>query len=146
MHARSILTKSMRTYERRNGLTDLSNSPAERCYLFGPFELLPAQHLLLKGEETLRIGKRAFAILAALVERAGNLVTKKELMAIAWPRRVVEDGNLKVTVASLRRALGESLPGDRYVENVPGQGYRFIAPVMCTEARSVARRARGLRA
>lgn len=146
MHARSILTKSMRTYERRNGLTDLSNSPAERCYLFGPFALLPAQHVLLKGEETLRIGKRAFAILAALVERAGNLVTKKELMAIAWPRRVVEDGNLKVTVASLRRALGESRPGDRYLENVPGQGYRFIAPVMCTEALSMARRARGLRA
>lgn len=128
------------------GVTELSNSPAERRYLFGPFQLLPVQQLLLNGSETVRIGKRSIAILTALIERAGELVTKKELLAIAWPRRVVEDGNLKVAVASLRRALGESRTGDRYVENVPGRGYRFVAPVTCREARNATGRAPGLAA
>ena len=128
--------------DRSTGVTELSNSPAERRYLFGPFQLLPAQQLLLNGGETVRIGKRSFAILTALVERAGELVTKKELLAIAWPRRVVEDGNLKVAVASLRRALGERRPGERYVENVPGRGYRFVAPVTSREAPDANDRAR----
>jgi len=116
----------------------MSLSSAERCYLFGPFQLLPAQQLLLNGDTPVRIGKRAFAILTALVERAGQLVTKQELLESAWPRRVVEESNLKVTVASLRRALGERRPGESYLANVSGRGYRFIAPVVCTEARSLA--------
>ena len=121
-------------------MTKLSSSSAERRYLFGPFQLLAAQKILLNGDETVRLGNRAMAILTALVERAGELVTKKELLAIAWPRRVVEDGNLKVTVASLRRALGEGRPGDRYLENVPGRGYRFIAPVTYREVPGAAGR------
>jgi predicted ATPase/DNA-binding winged helix-turn-helix (wHTH) protein len=128
---------------RCNGVDERSNSSAERIYLFGPFRLVPAQQLLLKGEKNIRIGSRAFAILTALVERAGDLVTKHELMEIAWPRTVVENSNLKVTVASLRRVLGESAPGDRYLTNEPGRGYRFIAPVLCADASGAAARVQG---
>ena len=72
------------TYGRSTGVTELSNSPAERRYLFGPFQLLPAQQLLLNGGETVRIGKRSCAILTALIERAGELVTKQELLDEVW--------------------------------------------------------------
>src|SRR5262249_34583279 len=56
-------------------------------------------------------------------------VTKRELMARAWPNIVVEEGNLKVHVAALRKALGEGQPGARYVATISGRGYRFVASV-----------------
>ncbi len=115
----------------RNG--DRPTTSTERVYLFGPFRLLPAKQLLLEGETPVRIGGRAFDVLTALVEQAGSVVTKNELIARAWPRVVVEESNLKVTVAALRRALGEERPGHRYLATVPGQGYRFVAPVQCTD-------------
>jgi len=108
--------------------------PANVAYTFGPFCLLPARQLLLEGETQVRVGSRALEILCALVECAGNVVTKRELISRAWPRSVVEESNLKVTIAALRRALGEGRPGHRYIVNVPSQGYRFVAPVQCIDA------------
>ena len=106
-----------------------STASAERAFSFGPFRFLPAQQLLLEGEEPVRLGSRALEILAALVERAGELVSKRELMARAWPNIVVEEGNLKVHVAALRRALDKGRSGGRYIATVSGRGYRFVAPV-----------------
>src|SRR5690348_1977181 len=100
---------------------------------FGPFRLLAAQRLLLEGENPVRLGSRAFDILAALVERAGEVVDKKELIARAWPQTFVEDANLKIQISALRRALGDGQGGHRYVVTVPGRGYNFVAPVMREE-------------
>ncbi|QET04278.1 transcriptional regulator [Cupriavidus pauculus] len=99
---------------------------------FGRFRLIPGRQLLLDGETPVRIGGRALEILAALVERPGDLVSKAELMARAWPNTVVEDSNLKVHMAALRRALGDGQPGQRYIATVIGRGYRFVAPVSST--------------
>jgi predicted ATPase/DNA-binding winged helix-turn-helix (wHTH) protein len=96
---------------------------------FGPFRLLTAQRLLLEGDKPVRLGSRAFDILAALVDRAGEVVTKEQLMARAWPQTFVEDANLKIQVSALRRALGDGQGGNRYVITVPGRGYNFVAPV-----------------
>src|ERR1700730_7745130 len=96
---------------------------------FGPFRLLAAQRLLLEGEKPVRLGSRAFDILAALVERAGEVVGKAELMARAWPETFVEEANLKIQVSALRRALGDGQNGHRYVVTVPGRGYNFVAPL-----------------
>ena len=71
---------------------------------FEPFRLLPAQRLLLEGDTPVRLGSRAFDVLAALVERAGEVVGKEELIARAWPQTFVEDANLKIQVSALRRA------------------------------------------
>lgn len=117
-----------------NSLIAFSPAQVEPVYLFGPFRLLPARQLLLEGDVPVRVGSRALEILVALVERAGSVVTKQDLIARAWPRTVVEESNLKVTVAALRRSLGEGRPGHRYLANVPGQGYRFVAPVQCGDA------------
>jgi DNA-binding winged helix-turn-helix (wHTH) protein len=97
---------------------------------FGPFHVLPYHRLLLEGDRPLPIGSRALDILVALVERAGDLVSKGELMARAWPDTFVEEGNLKVQVASLRRALRDGEDGNRYIYTVAGRGYWFVAPVV----------------
>src|SRR3954453_4832069 len=96
---------------------------------FGPFRLLPTQRLLLEGDSLVRLGSRAFDVLAALVERAGEVVGKEELIARAWPQTLVEEANLKMQVSALRRALGDGQGDNRYVITVPGRGYNFVAPV-----------------
>jgi predicted ATPase/DNA-binding winged helix-turn-helix (wHTH) protein len=106
----------------------------DRAIAFGPFQLLPEQHLLLEGEKPIRLGSRALDILIALAERAGDMITKDELVAKVWPDTFVEEGNLRVHVATLRKALGDGLGGKRYVATIPGRGYRFIAPTAATEA------------
>jgi predicted ATPase/DNA-binding winged helix-turn-helix (wHTH) protein len=110
-----------------------STSSVRQAISFGPFRLLPAQQLLLEGENPVRLGSRAMEILIALVERAGELVSKNELMARVWPNTVVEENNLKVHIAALRRTLGDGQPGRRYVATVPGRGYRFVAQVDLAE-------------
>ena len=105
------------------------DSRAERSISFGSFQLFPAQRLLLDGGQPLRLGGRALDILITLVERAGELVSKNELMARAWPNTVVVEDNLTVHVAALRRALGDGSGGSRYIITIPGRGYCFVAPV-----------------
>jgi DNA-binding winged helix-turn-helix (wHTH) protein len=96
---------------------------------FGPFRLLAVRRLLLEGNQPVRLGSRAFDILATLVERAGEVVGKEELIARAWPKTYVEEANLKIQVSALRRALGDGQGGHRYIATIPGRGYNFVAPV-----------------
>src|SRR6476646_2251999 len=96
---------------------------------FGPFRLYPAQRLLKKGEDTVRLGARAFDILLALVERAGEVVARKELIAKVWPNVIVEETSLRVHLVSLRKALDGEQSGEHYIINVKGRGYCFSAPV-----------------
>src|ERR1700750_473248 len=95
----------------------------------GPYRLVAAQRLLLEGDQPVRLGSRAFDILTALVERAGEVVTKEELIARAWPATFVDETNLKIQVSALRRALGDGQGDHRYVVNVAGRGYNFVAPI-----------------
>lgn len=101
---------------------------------FGRFRLMPAQRTLLEGGRPVRLGSRALDILVALAQRAGEVVTKKELLACAWPDTFVEEVNLRVNVATLRRILSQERAGDRYIVSVSGRGYCFVAPVTRLEA------------
>lgn len=103
---------------------------AESAILFGPFRLLPKQRLLLEGDKPVRVGSRALDILITLVERAGELVDKNELVARVWRNTFVEEGNLKFQISALRRTLGD---GNRYLVNVPGRGYSFVAPLVIAD-------------
>jgi DNA-binding winged helix-turn-helix (wHTH) protein len=96
---------------------------------FGPFRLDRQQRVIFRAHAPLRLGSRAREILLILVERAGEVVKKSELMARVWPDTIVEEGTLRVHIAALRKALGDGQSGVRYVENVTGHGYRFIAPL-----------------
>jgi predicted ATPase/DNA-binding winged helix-turn-helix (wHTH) protein len=113
----------------KTGVTPAPTPLDGHAISFGPFRLLAAQRLLLEGDKPVRLGSRAFDILAALVDRAGEVVTKEQLMARAWPQTFVEDANLKIQVSALRRALGDGQGGHRYIATVSGRGYNFVAPV-----------------
>jgi predicted ATPase/DNA-binding winged helix-turn-helix (wHTH) protein len=97
---------------------------------FGPYVFHLRQRLILDGDRPLRMGGRALDILRVLVERAGHVVSKDELIACVWPTSVVEDINLRVHIAALRRALGDGQNGQRYIVNIPLRGYCFMAPVL----------------
>jgi predicted ATPase/DNA-binding winged helix-turn-helix (wHTH) protein len=89
--------------------------------------------LLLEADIPVHIGARALDLLVALVERAGEVVTKDELFARVWPTLTVDEGNLRTQVALVRKALRDGQGGARYLMNVPGRGYRFVAPVSITK-------------
>ncbi|WP_296001713.1 winged helix-turn-helix domain-containing protein [Rugamonas sp.] len=107
-------------------------------YRFGPYLLMPAQRCLLNAGGAVRLSKRAFDLLTALVERAGSVVSHGNLIARAWPTTVVEEVNLRVHISALRGVLRAGGASQRYIDNVPGQGYCFVAPVAVLEAPPVA--------
>ncbi|MEG1326782.1 MAG: winged helix-turn-helix domain-containing protein, partial [Janthinobacterium sp.] len=102
------------------------------AFVFGPFRLLPLERLLFDGERALRLGSRAMDLLLALLERAGEIVDKNELLAIVWPNAVVDDATLRVHLAALRKVLGDGRDGQRYITTIPGRGYGFLAPLSYT--------------
>jgi DNA-binding winged helix-turn-helix (wHTH) protein len=102
-------------------------SPDPIC--FGPFRLSITERVLEKEGVPVRLSSRAFDILIALVERPGEVVTKKDLFARVWPDLVVDESNLRYHVSALRKALGERQSGTCYVTSVSGRGYCFVAPI-----------------
>ena len=108
-------------------IRDITSSRVDNAFVFGPFKLSVAERLLKRGEETFPIGGRALDLLTVLVERAGEVISQKELIARAWPDVVVENANLRVHIASLRKVLRDGLDGARYISNVAGRGYCFVA-------------------
>lgn len=95
----------------------------QTTYRFGPVEVRPWQRALLVDGAVVPISGRAFDLLVALIERAGQLVSKDELLDAVWGRVVVEEGNLHVHVSALRKVLGADT-----ITTVPGRGYRFTPP------------------
>src|SRR5512143_4155469 len=87
---------------------------------FGGFELQPGERRLLQDGQPMAVGPRAFNLLVALVEHAGQLLSKDELLDIVWPNLVVEENNLQVQVSTLRKILGA-----QSIATIPGHGYRF---------------------
>jgi predicted ATPase/DNA-binding winged helix-turn-helix (wHTH) protein len=93
-------------------------------YCFGRFQLQPDKRRLLKEGATVSLRPRAFDLLAVLVERAGHLVTKDELLDQVWPKMVVEEAALHVQVSALRKILGADA-----ITTVSGRGYQFTLSV-----------------
>src|SRR5260221_5977975 len=94
------------------------------AYIFGKFRLTPAYRELLKEDGEVLIRSRPFDLLLALVERRERIVSKDELFQLIWPGRIVEEGNLTVHIATLRKILGAEA-----IATISGQGYRFVAEV-----------------
>ena len=102
-------------------------------YAFGPFRLDAQASMLYRGAEPVALGRRAVVLLRVLLERPGALVSKEALIAAAWPGLAIEDSNLTVQIAALRRALGAEPGGERWIETLPRRGYRFVGPVVTRE-------------
>lgn len=93
------------------------------CVRFGPFEFYPSSGVLFKHNNPVRIGSRALALLTELAQNAGHFVTIDQLVKAAWPNTIVEETNLRVQIAALRRLLDDDTSQMSYIANAPGRGY-----------------------
>jgi predicted ATPase/DNA-binding winged helix-turn-helix (wHTH) protein len=110
-------------------MNDLRNVQPGDVFSFGPFSLLLAGRELKRAAETIPLGGRALDVMIALTELAGEVVSYGELISLVWPNVTVDESNLRVQIATLRKALGDGEHGARYISNVTGRGYCFVAPV-----------------
>src|SRR6267142_1903697 len=101
------------------------NPQTDEIISFGPFRLYAAQRLIEREGVPLHLGGRALDILIVLVEHAGEVVSKNDLMARVWPGVTVDEGSLRVHVAALRKALGDGESGARYLTTLNGAGLLF---------------------
>ena len=100
-----------------------------RAFEFDRFRLEIGERRLTRDGHPVRLRGKVFETLCVLICNHGRLVTKDELVASVWPDIVVEESNLNHNICILRRALGEKASGQKYIETVPRQGYRFVAEV-----------------
>src|ERR1041385_6561494 len=112
------------------------NYEPNRVISFADFELDIGLRRLTRKGETIAISSKAFELLVFLVENAGRVVTKSEILNAVWEDQFVEEANLAVQISALRKALGESKSEPRFLVTVPRKGYEFIG-----KARSNGRRA-----
>ena len=122
------------------------SEPRKNVFCFGEFELDADRRLLLRDGETVPLKAKAFDLLLALVENRGEILSKNQLLDMVWENQFVEENNLTVHVAALRKVLGEKKNEHRYIVTVPGKGYRFVGDLsqpsnmdVIVESRSVAR-------
>ncbi len=118
--ARSSLTPEFRPEAQR---------PPNWKAAFGPFLLVPEERLLQRSGVPVRLGGRALDLLIALVDSAGSVVGKKELIKRVWGNIHVEEGSLRFNMYAVRRALGDGVDGARYIVNMASKGYCFVAEI-----------------
>ena len=105
------------------------NTDPKVVYEFGPFRMDPDKQVLLRDGELIAVTPKAFEMLLVLVRRGREMVSKEELLKEIWPDSFVEEANLSQHIFKLRKALGDTLEGERYIVTLPGRGYRFAVPV-----------------
>src|SRR5262245_1738551 len=116
----------------------VADAGARGAYRFGPFQLDTRERRLSRGCDVIPLRLKVFDTLRVLVENAGRLVTKQELLDAIWPETTVEENNLNHNVSVLRKALGEKATDQQYIETIPRVGYRFAATVEPAEPRAQA--------
>src|SRR5215471_5503567 len=107
-------------------------------YILGPFRLDAEAKILFRGTEPIALGQRAVALLRVLVERPGTPISKDALIEAAWPGLIVEESNLAVQIAALRRVFGVEPGGERWIETLARRGYRFVGPASISDHGAVA--------
>jgi TolB-like protein/Tfp pilus assembly protein PilF len=105
-------------------------------YEFGPFRLDADAEILFRGAEPIVLGQRAIALLRLLLERADVPVSKDALIEAAWPGLAIEDSNLTVQIAALRKVFEEAGGDDTWIETMPRRGYRYVGPKVVTDSSS----------
>src|ERR1043166_501470 len=101
----------------------------EPVFRFGPFCLDSRERVLLRDGRLVPLSAKSLSTLLTLILSKGHLVEKDVLMKEVWPDEFVEEGNLAQHIFMLRKALGESASGPKYIETVPRRGYRFVAEI-----------------
>src|SRR5712671_3784943 len=120
----------------------MSGAVVHRKLRFGPFELSIGERVLRRDGQVLPLGDRALDILIYLADRPGEVIAKQELMDHVWSDVTVEEGNLRVHVAVIRKALGDGQFGNRYIANIKGRGYSFVGSVVSLSGGTESRNAK----
>jgi len=108
-------------------MKSLQQLSASSVIAFGPFRLFPTERRLELDGVPLKVGSRALDILICLAEHPGELLSTRTLMERVWQGLVVEESSLRVNISNLRRAMGDDSVSSRYIVNIPGRGYCFVA-------------------
>lgn len=108
----------------------MQRDASSKIYEFCGFRIEPAQRRLLYQGQPVPLKPKVLDLLLFLVERHGELIIKDELMKEIWPDTIVEENNISVSIAMLRKTLGEDRENPRFIETVPRRGYRFVADVI----------------
>jgi Tol biopolymer transport system component/DNA-binding winged helix-turn-helix (wHTH) protein len=116
---------------------EIKSSQIRHIYEFSNFRLDAAERVLIRDGEPVALTDKAFDTLVALVEDAGHLLSRNQLMEKIWPEQFVEENNLTQNISMIRRALGEGEGTQKYIETVPRRGYRFVAPVRKAQGETV---------
>ncbi len=106
---------------------------AGRCYQFGAFRLDPASRVLYRGAEVVPLTPKCVETLVLLVENAGQVVDKNELMRRVWPDSFVDEINLTKNISILRKTIGEEKQGREFIETISKRGYRFVGLLRAVE-------------
>src|SRR5262245_39588903 len=104
---------------------------------FDEFQLDPIRRQLLREGEVVPLYSKAFDVLWLLVRSNGRDLGRDEILESVWPGQILEESNLSVTIAAVRRALGEKAAQPRYLITIPGRGYRFVGSVRPIELQEV---------
>jgi TolB-like protein/DNA-binding winged helix-turn-helix (wHTH) protein/Tfp pilus assembly protein PilF/rhodanese-related sulfurtransferase len=107
---------------------------AQEVYHFGAFQLCPGLRRLTANGKSVSLSSRAFDILQLLVEQRDRNVTRAEILSVVWRGTTVDDNNLAVQMSALRRTLAKHAGGAQIIVTIPGQGYRFVAPLEAAPA------------
>src|SRR5256714_11552996 len=102
---------------------------AKHLYEFGSYSLDAVERVLLRDGQPVILPPKDLETLLVMVERAGHIVEKEELLETVWPGVFIEEGNLARHIFNLRQVLGDSPDGRKYIETIPKRGYRFVAAV-----------------
>ena len=117
-----------------------------QCYVFGPFRLDTRDRLLLRDGKPISLPPKVTETLLLLLDQAGHVVEKEEILTRVWPDTFVEEASLAQNISLLRKALGQSHEDHTYIETIPRRGYRFVAPVELTAAPAAVDRTGRIRA
>ena len=99
-------------------------------FAFGPFMLEMDRGMLSRGGRPVAVGQKGLLLLQAFLQAPGKILDKASLMDVAWPGLAVEESNLSVQIAALRKLLGTAHDGSEWITTVPRVGYRFAGPVV----------------
>lgn len=105
----------------------------DKVYQFGPFRLDTRLRRLYQGDEQILLRPKTYEILQFLVERAGVLIEKEQMLETIWPNQIVEETNLTQQIYRLRKMLGDSQKSPEYIVTIPGKGYLFNQKVSLSE-------------
>ena len=137
----SAVVGSPRTQKRTDTSAVGPSASRGKIASFGPFRLHTIERVLEKNGNPLKIGSRALDILITLLERAPEVVSKRDLIRRVWGQLVVDEVSLRVHVAALRKRLGDGDSSVSYITNVPGRGYCFAGAVTWAAAEVTPRKA-----